>query len=158
MKTPPLAATINAQALKLGMNPKLLAAVIHQESAGNTFAIRYEPDFYDRYVKNQKPLQGYVPSRCSLITEKNARATSFGLFQMMGQVARERGFRGEFLSELLDPETNIEYGSLFLKHLLDTNKTTEAALLRWNGGGNKNYAKEVLSHIDTGACFYLLSF
>lgn len=141
-----------------GMSPNLLAAVIHQESAGNPYAIRYEPAFLKRYLesKTRADIQGYVPTKCSFHTEIHARSTSWGLMQLMGQVARERGFKGEFLSELVDPAINLKWGSEFLQTLLHKYQTTEAALLRWNGGGDKGYAKKVLGHIDSGACHYLL--
>jgi soluble lytic murein transglycosylase-like protein len=71
-------------------------------------------------------------------------------------VLRERGFKGEFLTEALDPRLNIKLGSEFLQTLLLKHDTTEKALLRWNGGGNPDYGKEVLRHIDTGECHYLL--
>lgn len=142
-----------------GISPMLLAAVIHQESAGNPFAVRYEPNFFKKYVedKTRKTMLGHVPTRCAFETEARLRATSFGLMQIMGQVLRERGFKGEFLTEALDPKTNLKWGSEFLQTLLLKHQDTEAALLRWNGGGNKNYGKEVLGHIDSGACHYLLS-
>lgn len=152
-------ASLIIQASKLtGIEPNLLCAVIHQESGGKPYAVRYEPAFYKTYVqtKTAKTLLGHVPTTCSLETEKQMRATSFGLMQMMGQVFRERGFRGEFLTETLDPAINIKFGSEFLKHLLDKNGSTEKALLRWNGGGNPDYGKEVLSHIASGVCHYLL--
>ena len=142
-----------------GVSPVLLAAVIHQESAGNPFAIRYEPAFFKKYVEDRtrKTMLGYVPTRCSFETEARLRAHSFGLMQMMGQVLRERGFKGEFLTEALDPKTNLKWGSELLQTLLLKHENTEIALLRWNGGGNKAYAKEVLAHIDSGDCHYLLS-
>ncbi len=153
-----LAAIIIEASKATGVSPTLLAAVIHQESAGNPYAVRYEPGFFKRYVetKTRKTMLGYVPVRCSFETEARLRATSFGLMQIMGQVLRERGFKGEFLTEALDPKTNIKWGSEFLQTLLLKHQDTEAALLRWNGGGNKNYGKEVLGHIDSGACHYLL--
>ena len=147
------------QASKLtGVEPNLICAVIHQESAGKPYAVRYEPAFYKKYVeaKTAKTLLGHVPTTCSLETEKQLRSTSFGLMQMMGQVLRERGFRAEFLTEALDPAVNIKFGSEFLRHLLDKNGSTEKALLRWNGGGNPDYGKEVLGHIASGAYHYLL--
>lgn len=141
-----------------GVPATLLAAVIHQESKGHIYAVRYEPAFYRRYVegKSKSALLGYVPRLCSLDTEKQLRATSFGLMQIMGQVLRERGYKAEFLTEALDPKTNIKWGSEFLQTLLLKHDDTESALLRWNGGGNKNYGKEVLGHIDSGECHYLL--
>lgn len=146
------------QAKLTGVSPMLIAALIHQESGGNQWAIRYEPAFFKRYVegKTKATLQGYVPKRCSLETERTNRAQSWGYCQLMGQVARERGFKGEFLSELLDPTTNIRMGAEFLQALLHKYESTEAALLRYNGGGDPDYGKKVLSHIDSGACQYLL--
>lgn len=141
-----------------GIAPTLLAAVIHQESGGSPYAVRYEPAFFKKYLetKTRKTLEGYVPERCSFETEVRMRSTSFGLMQIMGQVARERGFKGEFLTELVDPKTNIKWGSEFLQTLLLKHSDTEKALLRWNGGGNKDYGKEVLGHVASGACHYLL--
>lgn len=141
-----------------GLSPQLLAAVIHQESSGNPFAVRYEPAFLKKYLadKTRKTIGGYVPTRCSWETEVYCRAMSYGAMQIMGQVARERGFRGEFLTELLDPATNLKYGSEFLQTLLHKYDSTEQALLRWNGGGDPDYGKKVLGHIDSGAYHYLL--
>lgn len=148
---------INAAKLT-GISPQLLCAVIHQESGGNSFAVRYEPAFLKKYLetKTRKNIGGYVPSRCSWETEVHCRSTSYGLTQIMGQVARERGFEGEFLTELLDPVTNLKWGSEFLQMLLHKYETTEKALLRWNGGGDPDYAKKVLGHIESGAYHYLL--
>lgn len=145
-------------ALQTGISQDLLAAVIHQESAGNPFAVRYEPAFLKKYLetKTRKTIGGHVPSRCSFETEVHMRATSFGLMQLMGQVARERGFQGEFLTELLDPATNLKWGAEFLQTLLHKHDTTQKALLRWNGGGDPDYAKKVLGHIESGAFHYLL--
>lgn len=153
-----LAQFILQAAFQTGTSQELLAAVIHQESGGNPFAVRYEPAFLKKYLetKTRKTIGGYVPSKCSFETEVHLRATSFGLMQLMGQVARERGFQGEFLTELLEPIANLKFGSEFLQTLLHKHETTEKALLRWNGGGDPNYAKKVLDHIESGAYHYLL--
>jgi soluble lytic murein transglycosylase-like protein len=90
------------------IEPDLILAVIYTESSGNPWAIRYEPAFYDRYVRDQVVLERLSP------TEARARAMSWGLMQVMGQVARERGFKGEFLSELLEPWTGIWWGARHL--------------------------------------------
>src|SRR5712671_5546505 len=100
-----------AVAVKYGLDTALVCAVCDHESAGwQPYAVRYEPGFYDRYISTMHGLTQ---------TEKTMRATSFGLMQVMGQTAREYGFSGHFLTELLDPETAILYGCRKLKHELD---------------------------------------
>jgi soluble lytic murein transglycosylase-like protein len=135
-----------------GIAPTLLAAVIHQESSGNSWAVRCEPGFYKKYLegRSKKRLGGYWPRLCTEESERYLRACSFGPMQLLGQVARERGFKGEFLTELCDPAINIKLGAEFLQTLLQSHGTTEAALLRYNGGGDPNYAKKVLAHINSG--------
>ena len=96
---------------RYSLPPAIVEAVIQVESAGNPWAIRHEPAFYDRYVKGK----GHkVQSPCSRDTEERARAMSFGLMQVMGQTAREEGFSGTYIAELCDPAVGIEFGC---KHL-----------------------------------------
>jgi soluble lytic murein transglycosylase-like protein len=71
--------------------------------------------------------------------------------QIMGQTARENGFDGECLLELVDPAKNIELGTKILSKFLHlTNGDKERALLKWNGGADAHYPIEVLAHIETG--------
>lgn len=135
-----------------GINPQLIAAIIWQESRANPFAMRYEPAFFDKYIKDKK-LTGFIPSfkLISESTERNARATSFGLMQVMGATAREVGFEATFLSELCDVQNGIEVGVKVLKaKLAKANDDIMKALLLYNGGGNKDYPREVMAHIDSG--------
>ncbi len=106
---------IQAAAARYGLEPLLVAAIVQTESSGNTWATRYEPDFLKRYVEAAPQRFGGV----SVQTERMCRATSFGPMQIMGQVARERGFTGIFLTELCDPETGLEYGCRHLAALRD---------------------------------------
>ena len=69
--------------------PELVCAIVEQESAWNPWALRYEPAFYERYIAPQIA-RGAIPD----VTESRARAFSWGLMQVMGQVAREHGFVG----------------------------------------------------------------
>src|SRR5208282_6594144 len=87
-----------------GLDPALVCAVVEQESAWDAHAIRYEPAFRARYVA---PL-GLTP------TEEIARSISWGLLQVMGQVAREHGFAGKFLSALCDAAAGLDVGCAVL--------------------------------------------
>jgi soluble lytic murein transglycosylase-like protein len=116
MNTPPWNDLITAAAARYNLPESLIAAIIQIESGGNPAAIRYEPDFFTTYIV---PCKIKLISPCSKITEQRARAMSWGLMQVMGQVARERGFTGPFLSELCTPSVGIEYGCLHLRHLAD---------------------------------------
>jgi soluble lytic murein transglycosylase-like protein len=150
---------IHNTSLDYGIRPELIAAVIYQESRGNPWAIRYEPAFYKKYLlgKQKKDLQGYVPSIVSLDTELTARAISWGLMQLMGETAREYDFNEDYLPMLLDTSLNIQYGVKVLSSMLKKTDSLEAGLLKWNGGGNKNYPNEVLSWLNTGKSAYLLA-
>jgi soluble lytic murein transglycosylase-like protein len=155
----PLYNIVLGSCLNHQLNPNLILAIIHQESKGELFAVRYEYGFYQKYVekKTKKNIGGYVPpeGRCTFITEKLLRACSIGVMQCMGQVAREQGFAGDSLLELTNPEIAIPIGVKTFRHFLDTKGDVESALLRWNGGGDTSYPTKVLSHMTSGVTDYL---
>jgi soluble lytic murein transglycosylase-like protein len=123
-----------------GLEPSLVCAVIEQESAWNPWAVRYEPGFLSRYVA---PL--YTAGKLSA-TEAYTRSMSWGLMQVMGQVAREFGFAADSLPELCEPATGLEFGCRILaKRMARARGDAAAALLAWNGGANPNYPAEVLA-------------
>jgi soluble lytic murein transglycosylase-like protein len=116
----------------------LVCAVIEPESAWDAHAIRYEPGFRARYVA---PLE--LPP-----TEEVARSISWGLMQVMGQVAREHGFAGKFLSALCDPATGLDIGCTVLAAKISAAAANvERALELWNGGANADYASQVLARV-----------
>ena len=122
-----------------GLDPSLVCAVCEQESSWEPSAIRYEPAFYEKYVKPQN----LSP------TEAQARSFSWGLMQIMGQVAREQGFTGRFLAALCDPATAIEYGCRKLARCLSrAGGDIHNALQYYNGGGNPNYATQVMNRME----------
>src|SRR3989475_12326576 len=95
------------------LDPALVCAVVEQESAWNPWAIRYEPAFFTKYVA---PL--YTNNKIGA-SEAYARGFSWGLMQVMGQVARETGFDALFLSALCDPEQALAIGCKVLRKKLD---------------------------------------
>ncbi|HLW51291.1 MAG TPA: transglycosylase SLT domain-containing protein [Candidatus Angelobacter sp.] len=131
---------VQYQARLYGVDPALACAVVEQESSWNCWAIRFEPAFETRYIKPALP---NAPT-----TEEMTRAMSFGLFQVMGENAREMGFQHQFLSMLCDPDIGISVGVRFLKKCLDAAEgDTTKALLRWNGGGNTAYPTQVIARM-----------
>lgn len=113
----------------------------YQESGFDPWAIRYEPAFHDRYVQ---------PMDLSP-TEERARAFSWGLFQVMGQVARENGYRGTYLAGLCDPGTNAELAAkILLQRKHQTDGTWEGALAAYNGGlgGNRSRPYRRQEYVD----------
>src|SRR6266852_8474722 len=94
------------------LDPALVCAVVEQESAWNPWAMRYEPLFFAKYVASL-----YTNNKISA-SEAYARGFSWGLMQVMGQVAREIGFDALFLSALCDPEQGIALGCVVLQRKL----------------------------------------
>lgn len=148
---------IDAAAGKHGLDPLLVEAVVLQESSGNTDAFRFEPDFWNRYLKLLPAYDGANPRRVS---------ASYGLMQIMFRVAVERGFDPALPPEtLFVPETGLEYGCRQLAHLRDwargrnvpDDRLSECILASYNGGTggndpsknlplrNAKYAREVLA-------------
>lgn len=122
------------------LDPALVCAVVEQESSWNPWAMRYEPAFFTKYVA---PL--YTNNKIAA-TEAYARGISWGLMQVMGQVAREAGFDAQFLSALCDPEQALTVGCKVLRKKLDAaSGDATRALLAWNGGANALYPAQVLA-------------
>ena len=133
-----------ATACKHNLWPELVCAIVEQESGFNPWAMRYEPAFFFRYIQ---PLReaGQIKTE----TEARARAFSWGLMQVMGQVAREHGFAGQYLSALCEPEIGLDVGCrVFNAKLARAEGNLRNALLIWNGGSRPEYANEVLARVE----------
>lgn len=155
-------ADIQAAAKAERLDPILVEAICVQESAGNTDAFRFERDYWNRYMKTLPEFATANPRRVS---------SSYGLMQIMYQVARERGFLQTNPPEyLFIPAIGLEFGCKQLRHLQDRmdlkypagGPFTPAHLLRallasYNGGfqgpdalrpRNAQYADLVLQHLS----------
>jgi soluble lytic murein transglycosylase-like protein len=122
------------------LDPALVCAVVEQESGWNPWAMRFEPLFFAKYVAAL-----YTNNKVSA-SEAYARGFSWGLMQVMGQVAREAGFDALYLSALCDPEQGLAIGCKVLHKKFDAAAgDVTRALLAWNGGANPAYAAHVLA-------------
>ena len=133
--TPELVSMAKLVAAEHLLDPALVAAICEQESSWLPTATRFEEGFLHHYVA---PLN--LPPQ-----ESQDRSTSWGLMQIMGQVARELGFTGQF-EELLQPMNGLEWGCKhFLHKLKAAGGDVHKALLLWNGGSNHAYPDQVLT-------------
>lgn len=157
-----------------GLDPKVVVALVGVESGGNEFAWNPEPPYrYYWDVRRNRPFRTPTPEE--LRSEKPpldfpafagdpdqewwGQAASWGVCQVMGAVARELGFKGPYLTELVRPELSLEYGCRVLARNLEWAKGDLAsALAAYNGGRvgnapgtvplrNQAYADKVLARV-----------
>jgi soluble lytic murein transglycosylase-like protein len=139
--SPDLLALAHNAARAHSLWPELVCAVIEQESGWDRWAARYEPAFYKRYIE---PLLAKPDPPTE--TEARMRAFSWGLMQVMGQVAREHGFSRNSLAQLCEPAAALDVGCRVLAaKLAAAEGNVTRALLLWNGGGNRDYPDAVLA-------------
>jgi len=126
-------------ARQYGIPEDLLAAIVQVESGGNPWACRYEAHYRWLWdVTHNRPHRAgdrfSAPRGVSADTERAGQMTSWGLMQVMGAVARERGFDRPFLSELCAPEHGMRIGCLHLVSYHRRWKDWEAAAAAYNAG------------------------
>lgn len=126
-RPPAIADHVDVIATQHGINPLLVAAIIEVESAGNPWAMRFEPTwpyYIDEHVRG-----------VSEDTELMQQSTSWGLMQVMGTTARELGCDAPFLSALCEPKVGIEFGCRYLARQLERYDGNEvAAVAAYNAG------------------------
>lgn len=116
---------------KFSLSLKLVRAIVAVESSGNPYATRYEPQFYARYVHGKGHA---VFGNCSRSTEEICRAMSWGLMQVIGQTARELGFKEPFLASMCDPEIGLTWGCRYLAKQIVRYEAIEPAVAAYNAG------------------------
>jgi hypothetical protein len=125
-------------AIAAGLDRAFVAAIVRVESNEDAYAYRPEPRYrYFWDVKRERPFRVVTPDEIaskvapldfwSLAGSREqewwAQQASWGLMQIMGAVARENGFAAPFLTELIDPASNLTVGCRHLR-----------GLVRWAGG------------------------
>jgi hypothetical protein len=118
---------IEFAAAQHGVDPDLLEALVVTESSGHADAFRFEPKFYERYLKDKEQWAGKIPRRIS---------SSYGLVQCMYPTALQYGFSQTAEPEMLFlPDLNLDLGAKILAALLKRfNNSVEKALQAYNAG------------------------
>lgn len=120
---------IKNAAKEFKLDYKIVASIVMQESSGESFAHRYEPNYSWLYHPNKYAIE----LRISAISEEIAQKTSYGLMQIMGAVGRELGHRG-YCPELFQDELNLHYGCKYLKKLYDRYQNENDMIASYNMG------------------------
>lgn len=126
----------------------LLAGLVCHESGAQPYAIRVERGFFRRYQQGivDVILHNTFGGDDRWVTYPDLISASYGLCQILYATALEHGAQLSYPTELCDPRTNLYLGARILSaHLRDTRSDVGAALLRYNGGGNRAYPGLVLA-------------
>lgn len=126
---------IRLYANKHGIYPSLLASVITQESDGRENAYRYEPAFYNRYIKGNSDWMGY-----KFYNQPQVISASYGLCQLMFTTAwrhatsEERNQMTADYRILYNVDFNMELGSRLIKYLWNKYGNRQDVLAAYNAG------------------------
>ncbi len=129
----------------------LIEAIIVTESSGDADATRFEPKWH--LYNNPQFYCDHLG--ISKQEEEVSQATSWGLMQVMGAVARDLGYT-EDLKMLLVPEVGIFYGCKKLKQLMQRYGSEEAVVSAYNQGNarmangmymNQRYVDKVYAYL-----------
>ena len=150
---------VNANLYCPDIDSSLILAIIKKESEGKPWATRFEPGFY-RWLSRRVTdvVVGGAEFFVTKETELICRATSYGLMQILGQVARERGFDEPYLTALCNPYLGVQYGCKQLgflgkrhNNLLDVVASYNAGSPRRAANGeyvNQEYVNDVLVYAE----------
>lgn len=136
---------------KFRLDANLIRAIIMVESSGDPNAIRFEPKWH----LFNNPSMYADKLGISRDEEEENQATSWGLGQIIGAVARDLGFTDD-LTMLLVPEINLFYCSKKLRQLMDRFDNEEKVVSAYNCGtprlingqwSNYRYVDKVFSYL-----------
>lgn len=148
--TPDLRTLIHEVATAYALDPYLVEAQTLQESGGYPYAFNPEPRYpYFVNVRTGKPFRTLTVTEVASKTppvdfpclygdrdqEWWLQQASIGVMQLMGAVARELGFAGKSLLELVDPRINLGLGcQLLASHVKWADGNLRKALGAYNAG------------------------
>lgn len=129
----PYTALIEEVADVYALPAPVLEAQILVESGGDANALRYEHDFFVRYIKDNPAAKGAVYGPLA--------ACSYGLLQVMLETMLELGFPGR-PEDLFTPRTNLVWAGKYLADLVRwAGGDLERALCAFNGGKQATMTK-----------------
>lgn len=142
------------------IDPRLVAAIIWEESKGIDKSARYEAN-YPYYCKVKEMALAH---RISQDTEKALQRISWGAMHVMGATARSEGFQG-WLPDLCDADLGVRYGCSYLKTLRKTFPELRDLISAYNGGfktklkdgkhTNEDYVERVIGYFNELKTFKL---
>jgi hypothetical protein len=127
----PYADAIERLAVRNGLDPDLLSAIAMQESKGDRWAARHEAHWPDSQILF--PREHAERLGISSITESMLQRTSWGVWQLMGAVARQHGYEGQ-ITQLTQPELCLEFACRHLKWLRTRCQEEADLIASYNGG------------------------
>lgn len=121
---------IRAASKSHNLDSRLIAAIIQKESAGNTWAVRYEPGWrYDKDSAMQAAIQ-----KTTQITQIQLQKFSYGLMQVMGTVAYEHGLRENPMKLCAYPQLGILFGCKKLVEVSKRYTSLDEVISAYNAG------------------------
>ncbi len=144
---------IAKHSIKFGVDSDLIRSIIMVESSGIPYRARFEPDWKYFYFQREYAEKLGI----TVETETMFQATSWGLMQIMGGVARELGYKLH-LTALCNPDLNIEYGTMKIKSIMQRYGNSEMDVIAaYNAGSviktysgiykNEKYVDKVYSFL-----------
>lgn len=129
---------VEKEALMAGVDPDLAVAIAAVESSWDPWATRFESGWKYFYKVPEFAQANLI----TVQTEATLQALSWGLMQIMGSVARERGFSGE-LPRLCLAELGAKYGCLQIKWLMGRYSEEDDVIAAYNQGNNRKDASGI---------------
>lgn len=152
MISPEIIRTLRRASVSASIPTPLAIAICQVESAGDQYAVRFEPQWkYFYRVEHFAQL-----CRITRDTEYALQAMSFGLMQVMGSVAREMGHTGNLI-QLCEPAIGAKYGCMKLADLIRKYNSISDAVAAYNAGSprrtqdgkyvNQQYVDKVIAYL-----------
>jgi soluble lytic murein transglycosylase-like protein len=124
------------------LDPKLVMAIVQQESTGQTCATRHEKG-YPYLHRPADYFQNMVGQDYN--NEVRNQETSWGPMQIMGATARWLGFNGE-MAELCKPSIGIRYGCKYVRWQMNRYEKTIDVVAAYNAGSARYKDSGVLEN------------